>query len=691
MATPGRANRLAQETSPYLLQHRFNPVDWYPWGEEAFARAREEDKPVLLSVGYSACHWCHVMERECFENEAIAGIMNRYFINVKVDREERPDIDAIYMQAVQLMTGQGGWPMTVFLTPDGRPFYAGTYFPPEDRYGRPGFPRVLEAVAEAWRERRAEVVQQGEEVLRHLKESTDLAAHQIETTLTEQVLERAFETLARQFDPRHGGFGYAPKFPQPANLDFLLRFHARSRRQEPLAMVEKTLQRMALGGIYDQLGGGFHRYSTDAEWLVPHFEKMLYDNAQLAQVYARCYQATGKSFYRGVAEEILDYVLREMTGPQGEFYSAQDADSEGEEGRFFVWTPDEVRQVLGERDGTVFCAYYDITPHGNWEGRNVLRVVMDVPETARLFGLSEEETVRILDEGRARLFQHREQRVRPGVDDKVLTAWNGLMLAAFAECGAIFQENSLLQAAERNARFVRSTLVVPGDPLRLLRTCRHGQAKLNAYLEDYAFYADGLLHLYAATGKVQWFTFAQDLIRSMLALFRDPQGDGFFATSSDHEALIHRLKDWDDNATPSGNSVAVEALLRISALTGDDSYRQHVAKVLRRMGGLMERHPYSFARMLGALDFYLSTPEEIVIVGEPTDPRTQALLQVVYREYRPNRIVAMAAEPVPDDYPVPLLRHRVLRDGQPAAYVCERFVCKEPVTTPEDLQRLLKG
>ena len=686
-------NRLADETSPYLLQHAHNPVDWYPWGEEAFQKAKEEDRPVLLSVGYSACHWCHVMERESFENDAIAALMNRHFVNIKVDREERPDVDAIYMSAVQMLTGQGGWPMTVFLTPEGRPFYGGTYFPPEDHYGRPGFPRVLEAIAHAWETQRDELEQQGESLLGYLNAANDLTRDQPDSLLTPAILDSAFTTLTAQFDRRHGGFGSAPKFPQPANLDFLLHYNARSRRQEPLAMVETTLQHMALGGIYDQLGGGFHRYSTDAVWLVPHFEKMLYDNAQLAQIYTRAYQATGSAFYRGIAEETLEYLLREMTGPEGGFYSAQDADSEGVEGKFFVWTPEEVQAVLGERDAAIFNAFYDITPQGNWEGQSILNVQMDAQQAAERFGLSLEETAAILDGGRLKLLAVREQRFKPGLDDKILTAWNGLALAAFAEAAAVLDRDDFRQAAIRNAEFVLSQLKVidPDGHVRLLRTYRNGTAKLNGYLEDYAFYADGLLWLYEATFDTRWLDAARDLVTTMLNCFWDAQDGGFFATSSDHESLIQRPKDWDDNSTPSGNSVAVDVLLRLAVLTGNDDYRLRAARVLRRIAPVLEKHPYGFARMLGALDFFLSTPKEIAIIGDPAEAATQALLRAVYTPYLPNKIVVLAASPETASLTLPLLADRPLRDGKPTAYVCENFACKEPVTDPDTLAQQLQA
>jgi uncharacterized protein YyaL (SSP411 family) len=685
--SPTHTNRLAQETSPYLLQHAHNPVDWYTWGPEAFAAATAQNRPILLSVGYSACHWCHVMERESFENEAIAGLMNRDFINIKVDREERPDVDAIYMAAVQRLTGQGGWPMTMFLTPQGKPFYGGTYYPPADHYGRPGFPRVLAAVAESWQNRPHEIEAMGQELLAQLEETNDLARHLSDSVLTPSVLDNAFTTLSGQFDRQYGGFGSSPKFPQPANLDFLLRYHAGSKRAEPLAMVEKTLHRMALGGIYDQLGGGFHRYSVDQVWLVPHFEKMLYDNAQLAQTYIRCYQATGKSFYRGIAEEILEYVMREMTSPEGGFYSAQDADSEGVEGRFFVWTPAEVQAVLGERDAEVFCAFFDITDGGNWEGSNILHVIREAAQVAAQFNLSLEETAAILDTGRVRLLAEREQRIKPHLDDKILTAWNGLMLAAFAEVAAILDSATLRDVAVCNARFLYETMTLRDESghLRLLRTYRGEQAKLNGYLEDYAFFADGLLHLYEATFDAQWLSLACELTASMFTYFWDAENGGFFATSTDHETLIQRPKDWDDNATPSGNSVALDVLLRLAVLTGEDSYRESAARVLRRLGSTLEKHPYSFARCLSALDFYLAETKEIAILGERDSELTRELLHAVYSIFLPNKIVVQADTPATASATIPLLAQRSLIDGRSTAYVCSNFTCKQPVTSAEAL------
>ncbi|HLV81273.1 MAG TPA: thioredoxin domain-containing protein, partial [Chthonomonadaceae bacterium] len=538
---------------------------------------------------------------------------------------------------------------------------------------------------------RAELEAQGQALLAHLDEAGDFARLLPDSALTPALLDNACKALESQFDVRDGGFGGAPKFPQPANLEFLLRCYKRMSRPEPLAMVEKTLQRMAFGGIHDHLGGGFHRYSTDAHWLVPHFEKMLYDNAQLAQVFLHTYQATGNPFYRDGAEETLEYVLHEMTAPEGGFYSAQDADSEGVEGKFFVWTPEEVWEVLGERDAEVFSAIYDVTPQGNWEGKSILHVVMGVEEAARKFERSEEEIVGILERGRESLYAARERRVKPGLDDKVLTAWNGLMLSALAEAAAVLDRDDFRQAAIQNAEFLLTSMTTQGAEghLRLFRTWRRGAAKLNGYLEDYAFTAEGLCRLYEATFDLRWLEAARRLVETMQAHFADPQQPGFFTTSDDHEALIQRLKDWDDNATPGGNSVAVEVLLRLAALTGDDSYRQPAEAILRKLGLALERHPLGFARMLGALDFYLSTPKEIALVGDPAEPAMQALIRAIFRPYLPNKVVALALRPDAAPSFLSLLADRPLRDGRPTAYVCENFTCQEPVTVASALERQL--
>jgi uncharacterized protein YyaL (SSP411 family) len=675
-------NRLAGETSPYLLQHKDNPVDWYPWGEEAFAEARAKDKAVLLSVGYSACHWCHVMEHESFENPAIAALMNDLYVNIKVDREERPDIDSLYMQAVQAMTGRGGWPMTVFLTPDGLPFYAGTYYPPEDRQGMPGFPRVLTALARAYREHRTDLVQQGRAVAERLAAAERLRPGA--DLLTEQVLHGAAEALLADQDTAHGGFGRAPKFPQPMALDFLLRYHARTKRPAPLEAVERTLRAMALGGMYDQVGGGFHRYSTDDIWLVPHFEKMLYDNALLARVYLDSFRLTGDPFYRRVAEETLDYVLREMTHPAGGFYSAQDADSEGEEGRFYVWAPAELEAVLGE-DAALIGRYYGVTEAGNFEERNILHVRLPAEEFARREGISPEGFAAKLAEARARLYAARSTRIHPGRDEKVLASWNGMMLRALAEAGAALGSPVYLRAAERSAAFLLGELRRGG---RLLRTWKDGVAKLNGYLEDYALLADGLLALYGATLEPEYLREAIATADEMVRLFWDEEVRGFFDTGSDHERLIARPRELFDNATPAGQSVAADVLLRLAVLTGDGERERRAVAVLRTMAPLVPRAPTGFGRLLSALDFHLSRPKEVAIVWRDGVREAAPLLDVVHGGYWRDVVLAGGAEGRDGDL-TPLLDGRAALGGRPTAYVCERFLCQAPTTDPAELRRQL--
>ncbi|HYG82066.1 MAG TPA: thioredoxin domain-containing protein [Pyrinomonadaceae bacterium] len=681
MAGSKHTNRLSKETSPYLLQHADNPVDWYPWGAEAFEKAREEDKPVLLSIGYSACHWCHVMAHESFESEEIARLMNEHFVNVKVDREERPDLDQIYMNAVQMMTGHGGWPMTVFLTPEGVPFYAGTYFPPEDRYNMPGFPRVLVGVAEAYRARPDEVTETAVSVLAQLRRMGQ--AHESGEALDVELLDAAERNIARSYDARHGGFGGAPKFPAAMNLEFLLRQHHRTRRSETLEMVETTCRKMAEGGMYDQLGGGFHRYSTDARWLVPHFEKMLYDNALLSRLYLHVYQQTGDEFYRRIAEETLDYVVREMTDAAGGFYSTQDADSEGHEGKFFVWGVEEVEELLGAEDAALFNAYYDVTEGGNFEGRNILHVSRSVDEAAKELSVPAGRLREVLERGRRALFEARERRVKPGRDEKILTAWNGLMLASFAEACAILERDDYREVAEKNAEFVLANLRRDG---LLLRTHKDGQSKLNGYLEDYAFLADGLLALYQATGTLRWLEEARALTDKMIEEFWDEEEGGFFYTGKSHEELIVRSKDYFDNATPSGNSVAAEVLLHLSALTGEEDYARKAVALFRLLRDTLKRYSSAFGRLLGALDFHLSTPKEVAIVGPVGSEETRPLLREVWARYLPNKIVAQAAEgDARAAELVPLLRDRKAINGRPTAYVCEHYTCQQPVTNAEEL------
>ncbi|HEY0320513.1 MAG TPA: thioredoxin domain-containing protein [Pyrinomonadaceae bacterium] len=687
MSEHKHTNRLINETSPYLLQHAHNPVDWFPWGEEALERARTEGKPILLSIGYSACHWCHVMERESFENEEIAQQMNDNFINIKVDREERPDLDQIYMNAVQLMTRHGGWPMTVFLTPDGVPFYGGTYYPPEDRYNMPGFPRILTAISEAYKTRPDEVTETAVSMLEELRRM-DIARSSSET-ISVELLERSYVRLARSYDKAYGGFGNAPKFPAPMNLEFLLRHFHRTGDGAAFEMVEQTARRMAEGGMYDQLGGGFHRYSTDAKWLVPHFEKMLYDNALLTRLYLHLYQQTGEDFYRRVAQETLDYVLREMTDESGGFYSTQDADSEGHEGKFFVWTLAEVKEILGEEDGAPFCSFYDITPGGNFEGKSIPNINDSLEEVAKGENVTVEHLREVLERGREKLFEAREQRIKPGRDEKILTAWNGLMLASFAEAGAILEHKDYIEVARRNARFVLENLRRDG---LLLRTYKDGQAKLNGYLDDYSFFADGLLMLYEATGELEWLEGAQSIVERMNEEFWDEEQGGFYYTGRSHEELIVRSKDYFDNATPSGNSVAADVLLRLGLLTGNEDYPRKAVTIFRLLRDTIERYPSAFGRLLCALDFYLSSPKEIAIIEGKDSTDTQRLLREVWKRYLPNKVVALSAEGHAHAAElVPLLRARTALDGRATAYVCEHYACQRPVTTPEELAAQLEA
>jgi uncharacterized protein YyaL (SSP411 family) len=675
-------NRLIHETSPYLLQHAHNPVDWYAWGEEALARARSEDRPILLSIGYSACHWCHVMERESFENPSIAGLMNELFVNIKVDREERPDLDGIYMQAVQALTGHGGWPMTVFLTPDGAPFYGGTYFPPEDRGQMPGFPRVLTGVAEAYRSRRGDVDKNAGQ-LREMLQRKIVPPQR--GPLTPDLLDDALRGVLTNIDWAEGGFGGAPKFPQPMTLEFLLRQYARTGSTQALGAVQVTLDKMAGGGIYDQLGGGFHRYSVDRVWLVPHFEKMLYDNAQLARVYLQAALVTESPRYRQVVEETLSYVVREMTHPDGGFYSTQDADSEGEEGKFFVWTVAEVDSLLGDEDGPLFRAFFDVTGAGNFEHANILHVAEPLDDVADRLGVTPERLLAAVERGRGILHAAREQRIHPSRDEKVLTAWNGMMMRAFAEAGAALERPDWIEVAVRNAEFTLRELWQGG---RLLRTWKDGRAKLNGYLEDYACYADALVALYEATFDPRWLDAAREIADVLLEKFADTESGGFFDTSVDHELLVTRPKDVFDNATPSGTSVAADMLSRLALLTGDERYQLGAAGVLSALGGIAGQHPTSFGRLLCALDFVLGRPREIAIVGPFDSEETRALRRVVFGRFLPNRVVAGSADGA-GGATIPLLQDRPLRDGTATAYVCEGYVCQAPVTSARDLEAQL--
>jgi uncharacterized protein YyaL (SSP411 family) len=676
-------NHLIDETSPYLLQHANNPVDWYPWGEVALQLAKEQHKPILLSIGYAACHWCHVMAHESFEDVETAALMNEHFVNIKVDREERPDLDNIYMQAVTAMTGRGGWPMTVFLTPEGQPFYSGTYFPKEPRYGMPSFSQILLGVADTWQNQQNEVQQSAVDVTRIIQQVSDVGGKS--EILDTELFAKAMYNFTQRFDQTWGGFGEAPKFPQPMVIEFLLREYVRSGDAYALEMAELTLQKMAHGGMYDQLGGGFARYSTDGQWLVPHFEKMLYDNAQLARVYLHAWQITGKQLYRRITEETLDYVLREMRHEEGGFYSSQDADSEGVEGKFYVWSADEIRSALGE-DSALFMRIYGVADGGNWEGHNILHLRIEPADVAVQFDLSAEEVETKVAAARQKLYDIRAQRIWPGLDDKILTAWNGLMLAAFAEAGQILDRSDYVTVATQNAEFLYRTMRTSNGALH--RTWKAGsEAKLNAYLEDYAYLGEGLLVLYQTTFEARWFVWVHELAEYMMAHFSDSENGGFFDTSDDHEQLIHRPKDLQDNAVPSGNAMAVHVLLKLSLLTGETSYWDIAEQATASMGDSLMQYPSSFGEWLNAGSFILGQPREIALIG--SDEQVMPLLQVVRAAYRPFQVVATGKET--GDKTIALLAHRPQVNGKATAYVCRRFLCQTPVTEPEELASQLDG
>jgi uncharacterized protein YyaL (SSP411 family) len=660
------SNRLATQTSPYLLQHKENPVDWYPWGEEALERARREEKPILLSIGYAACHWCHVMEHESFEDEETARIMNDHFVSIKVDREERPDLDAVYMEAVQTMTGQGGWPMTVFLTPDGVPFYGGTYFPPEDRHGLPSFKKLLLAIADTWASKRSDVEMQGAELVGHLDPLSHLEPSK--DPLSEEILDAALEGLKNSFDPSYGGFGGAPKFPQPMTLDFLLRMSRRGR-PEALDMTRATLDAMAAGGMFDQLGGGFHRYSVDRAWIVPHFEKMLYDNAQLLRTYVRAWQETGTERYEQVARVTADWLLSEMRDPEGGFWSSLDADSEGVEGKFYVWDLDEVREVCGD-SADVAIRTWGFTPTGNFEG-------MNIPVFA-----SADEDPKAVERAREALLATRAKRVRPGTDDKILAAWNGLATSALAEAGAALAESRWIRAALEAMEFVLKTMRVDG---RLMRSYRSGKLSHPAYCEDYAFVLEACLSLFEATFDFRWLEEAEWAGREAIRLFGDERSGGFFTTGHDAEQLVTKPKDLIDNAVPSANSVLALQLQHLALMTGDKELEARAISVLRIGRDLMLRSPLAFAHLLEALDFYTGSPDEVVIVGDPNAEDADALLRVVRQRFRPNKVLVVGDENDVTSGRLELLNNRSRHEGKATAYVCHNFVCDAPTTSAEEL------
>lgn len=672
-------NRLAEETSPYLLQHARNPVDWHPWGPGAFEKAKRENKPIFLSVGYSACHWCHVMERECFEVEEIARLMNEGFVNVKVDREERPDVDQIYMTAVQAMTGHGGWPMSVFLTPELKPFYGGTYFPPADRQGMPGFPRVLSELRRAWEERRDEVERVANGLTERLRGLGEVPERGGPDKLGTHLIDRAGKTLIEAFDPVHGGFGAAPKFPHAMDLRLSLRRHARFGDPKSLEVATLTLDKMARGGIHDQLAGGFARYSTDDKWLVPHFEKMLYDNALLATTYLEAFQATGRQEYAEVTAATLDYLLERMTSPEGGFYSAEDADSEGVEGKYYVWTLAEIREILGEARSRTFAAVYDVSERGNFEGANILNLPVPIEEAAVNLGRDPNELRRDLAEDRGRLLQVRETRIPPQKDTKVLASWNGLAIAAFAQAGAVFGFERYSTAARRAADFALDRM--RQDDGKLFHAYKDGRARFNGMLDDYADLIDGLVLLFEADGRARWIEAALELSKILVDEFFDAESGGFYFTGRNHESLIARQKDVFDNATPSGNAMAATALSRLAATTGRDDLKEIARACLGHVYAVMERAPMAAGQSLIALDFMLQPARECVVVAGSDPEEFQKALRTVRRPFRPETVFAPVPEPASRELErlVPLLADRPAIGGETTVYLCESFACREPI------------
>ena len=678
---PTHTNRLIHETSPYLKQHAHNPVDWHPWGEEALAKAKAENKPILLSIGYSACHWCHVMERESFENPDIAGLMNEHFVNIKVDREERPDLDDIYQKSAQVfMRRGGGWPLTVFLTPDQEPFWGGTYFPPTPRHGMPGFPEVLLGVAEAYRKEPAQVQQNTQKVKAGLRQIS--APKPSTDPLDEALLDGAVKDLSAFYEPINGGFGQAPKFPTPPPFHVLLRRFARTKEQKALDMVLHSLWKMAAGGIYDHLGGGFHRYSTDGQWLVPHFEKMLYDNAQLVRLYLDGWRLSREPRFRQVVEETLEYLRREMVHPEGGFYTAQDADSEGHEGKYFVWEPSEIKGVLGHELGDIFCRLYDITDGGNFEGKNIPNLI---PANGRIDVKDLPDGEKMIADARRKLLKVREQRVKPLRDDKILTGWNGLMLSGVLDAYQTFGNQAYLAMAEKAIAFLLERVYHNG---RLFRTVTGGVGKLNAYLDDYAFLSAALLDAFEATAQPAYLDKARELTAVMLEQFWDTQAGGCFFTGKDHEPLIQRMKPGEDSAIPSGNAVAAMNFLRLYHYTGEQAYLDKTEQTFRLFRTHMGQNPFGTASLLCALDFYLAKPKEIVLAGKPGTAEMKDLLSKIYGRYVPNKTLVQV-DGAGSGYVPAAAKGKTALDGKPTAYVCHNFACSLPATDWDALEKLL--
>jgi uncharacterized protein YyaL (SSP411 family) len=666
-------NRLANETSPYLLQHSHNPVDWYPWGDEALMRAKSEDKPILLSIGYSACHWCHVMAHESFENEAIASQMNQMFINIKVDREERPDIDHIYMEAVQAMTKSGGWPLTIFLTPDLKPFYGGTYFPPEDRHNLPGFPRVLQAISESYHNHRSEIDQTAGQMAEMLAETTKHISNPED--LTEDIIKQAFLILRNQFDPQNGGFGRAPKFPNPLALEFLLRYYSRYKETEALSIVEITLNKMANGGIYDQIGGGFHRYATDIAWQIPHFEKMLYDNALLSRVYLHIYQITRNKTYAEIAEEILDYVLREMTSPQGGFYGTQDADSEGEEGKYYLWTIDEINQVSGAGTGHRLALYFGASSEGNFEGQNILHRT------------EHQENKDFILKAKTALLKRRENRVKPGRDEKVLASWNGMMLTTLAEAASILDRPDYRTAAIKNGEFMLELKQTSG---KIMHMYSNGKGRIDGFLDDYAQVIEGLLALHTLTLEGKWLDAAVRLNESMVNLFSNPNTGLLSDTDGAQKDLIIRPRNEYDGAVPSAASTAALVVQKIGLISGNPEYKAIAGREINSVKTAMVQYPLGYCNWLCSLDFYLSDPKEVAVFGVRNNPQTKDLVKAINSRWIPNKVVIGFDQTDPEAFiNSPLLKERAMKDGQSTVYICQNNTCQSPITDLVKLEEAL--
>ncbi|QEG36867.1 thioredoxin domain-containing protein [Bythopirellula goksoeyrii] len=673
-------NRLANESSPYLLQHKDNPVDWYPWGPEALELARKEEKPIFLSIGYSACHWCHVMEHESFENEAIAKSLNEKFVCIKVDREERPDLDQVYMNAVQMLTGRGGWPMSVFLTPDLKPFYGGTYWPPEPKHGMPGFGQVIDAVAGAWINNRDAALETAERLTAELSKSVQGSG--AEAKVSASWIAGAAGHFRQSYDSSYGGFGGAPKFPAPMSLRLLMRDWYRRQEQSSLDMVRGTLDHMAAGGIYDHLGGGFARYSVDARWLVPHFEKMLYDNAQLALAYLEAYQITGDENYAQVVRETLDYVLRDMTDPAGGFYSSEDADSEGVEGKFYTWTPEQLREVLDDSAAATFAKIYDVSEEGNFEHSNILNLPKIIDQHAKIMGRDSAELHRELAESRSKLFTAREKRIHPHKDDKVLVAWNGLTIEALAEAGAVLDEPKYLAAAEKAADFLLSDLREADG--RLLHTWRHGEAKVQAYLDDYTYLANGLITLYEATFVARYLEEAISLMDVVLARFADEEQGGFFFTADDQEKLLVRNKDFTDNAVPSGNAMAALILVKLGKLTCNKQYLDSATRTVQGAAELATRYPSATAQTLLAVDLLVGPTYEMVLAADLASEESKQVISKLHEQFLPNKVLALASDHAPAAL-AELLRGKEMQAKAPTLYICEGFTCQAPAQGKEEI------